>query len=267
MGYKQGRFTHGEQEFIKSNIAHRTPDELASELNRDPISVRAYIKRNQLIKYTPDGVSLGDGYLLEQLTNESFYKSIKKQLDPIELEEFQLAWVESMEELGVDVRFTEKIQLKQLILLDIFMNRINVQKQIDIERIEYLQEELKAELRLARELRDTDMIKIYQTEVASLRLSVKESVKNYNDLLREYKHVQKVLSGARAERVDKINNSTSNFVGWLTLLEDRKVREQIGKEWEIFRMAKEKEAQKLSELHTFEDGEVDLPIISAETVA
>ena len=43
---KKGRFSNEEMDFIEANAEVLSPDQMAVELARDPVSVRDWIKRN-----------------------------------------------------------------------------------------------------------------------------------------------------------------------------------------------------------------------------
>ena len=50
------------------------------------------------------------------------------------------------------------------------------------------------------------------------------------------------------------------------MLEDEDIREKEGKEMEILKLATAKSKDKLQELHTYNDGKVDQPLLTPESV-
>ena len=61
-------------------------------------------------------------------------------------------------------------------------------------------------------------------------------------------------------------NSKINFTDWIKSLQDHHRNVTVGKEMEALRISKDKEMDKLGNLHTFEDDEVAQIIISADTI-
>lgn len=53
---------------------------------------------------------------------------------------------------------------------------------------------------------------------------------------------------------------------WLEYMDNTKVREEEGRKIELLRLAAEASKQRLSQWHTYEDGTVDQPLLTPETV-
>lgn len=274
---KTGRFSKREISYIKINLA-AGPELIAEELDRDPRSVKQWIERNGIARQSSDGtlvaVSLNNIAQnintnitpLKVLRAESFFPSIQQQLEPDEITYFEQTWIDILEQFDGDIRTTEKIQLKQFILIDIFMTRINVGKKNTHNRLADLSLELRKEYAAEMDERDRAKITELQAEKNYLQLSLKENDKLHNEYLKESKYIQKQLDGARSERRKAIESSKSNFAGFIRSLEQQKVRVEVGREMEIIKLSTQTAKNKLYELAEFADGKFDPPILCADSV-
>ena len=79
---KKGRFSKTEQEFIKNNHREMSNLELATHLDRDPVSVESYV--NEKI----GNAMLDDREIeaLHDLQSRPFWKDLKKQFSEEELQ-------------------------------------------------------------------------------------------------------------------------------------------------------------------------------------
>jgi hypothetical protein len=78
--------------------------------------------------------------------------------------------------------------------------------------------------------------------------------------------MMKELKGTRDQRVKVWENSQHSFLGFLRLLSEQEARDKIGREAELFRVAMEREYDRLSAAHIYEDKTVDQPLLTAENV-
>ena len=64
-----------------------------------------------------------------------------------------------------------------------------------------------------------------------------------------------------------MEDSKQTFIGWVKEIANNvEFRNQLSVDMEKMRIAVQKEAKKLSEYHTYGDGMVDQPFLTAETV-
>ena len=78
--------------------------------------------------------------------------------------------------------------------------------------------------------------------------------------------IEKSLKATRDARVKRIEDSKTTWLGYLRMMEDVQNRKDGGDDAEIKRIAKEKEKERLSQWHKYEDGVVDQPFLTPETV-
>ena len=88
----------------------------------------------------------------------------------------------------------------------------------------------------------------------------------YTKLLNEQQKISKDLKATREQRIKRIEDGKSSWIGLIRMLEDEEIREKEGREMEIMNMSVEQQINKLSEYHEYQDGEVDTPLLTPETV-
>ena len=77
----------------------------------------------------------------------------------------------------------------------------------------------------------------------------------------------KDLKATREQRIKRLEDSKRTFFGWMQqVMRDGDFRTQLGIDMEKMSLAAQKEYERLSEYHEYEDGGVDQPIITPENV-
>ena len=146
------------------------------------------------------------------------------------------------------------------------MNRIlktQQSNQIDIQDIE---RRILEEKRLEREARDIDYIVNLERQVAILRAAHETLSKDYKDLQTRKATLLKDLKGTRDQRVKAIEDSKLTFASLVKkIATNAQYRDDIGIEMEKMRLAMEKEKERLSEYHQYQDGKLDQPFLTPET--
>jgi ribosome maturation protein Sdo1 len=75
------------------------------------------------------------------------------------------------------------------------------------------------------------------------------------------------MKGTREQRIKRLEDSKQSFVSWVAhLMQDPETMKKYGIEMEKMRMAMEKEKDRLSAYHKYEDGVVDQPFLTPDTV-
>jgi len=75
------------------------------------------------------------------------------------------------------------------------------------------------------------------------------------------------IKGTREQRVKRLEDSKQSFIAWVaSLMQDPDLMKTYGIEMEKMRLAMENEKIRLGKFHKYEDGQVDRPFLSADTV-
>ena len=100
-----------------------------------------------------------------------------------------------------------------------------------------------------------------------LRASQETLSKDYKDLQARKATMLKDLKGTREQRIKAIEDSKQTFASLVKkIATNPDYRTRIGIDMEKMRLAVEREKEQLSEYFEFNDGNVDQPFLTSETV-
>jgi hypothetical protein len=104
-----------------------------------------------------------------------------------------------------------------------------------------------------------------ETQLSFARNSIANYTNEYTKLLNEQQKISKDLKATREQRIKRIEDGKSSWVGLIRMLEDEVTREKEGREMEILNIATEKYKNRLNEYHTFQDNTVDKPFLTPDS--
>jgi len=264
---KRGQLGLEEQEFIRKNIGTLSIEEIAGQLNRTIKPIERYISDAKIGTKTLDEQE-NDKTLRQKLHVKTFWIEITKQFDKEtgELDYFEDTWIGLVKQFREDVLPAEELQIKQFITIDILINRSMKERKRHIADTEKLQQEVDREYKLDESLRDAPKLANLETQLSFARNSIANYTNEYTKLLNEQQKISKDLKATREQRIKRIEDGKSSWIGLIRMLEDEEIREKEGREMEIISMSVEQNAKKLSEYHTYQDGTVDTPLLTPETI-
>ena len=204
--------------------------------------------------------------LLDVLHKKYFWLELKEQFSDNELKYFESSWIALMLQFKEDILPAEEIQIKQLVTIEILINRSMKERRKHMEEIEKLQKEINAEYKLEEDLRDAAKLANLEQQIACARNSIGQYTTEYTKLLGEQKTINTNLKATRDQRIKRIEDSKTTFAGLLRALDDEDLRRRMGDEAELMRLAKDKSKEKLSQVHIFSDGQGDFPLLTPEVV-
>lgn len=260
---KKGRFSKEEIEFIEAQAEVLSPDSIAQQLDRDPVSVKKWIKDN--IGFSTKQKK--EAEVAHELKSKEYYREIKNQFNDEELELFEFHFKKMWSQFRDDVFHTEEIQIIDTIKLDILMNRVlKAQKDSQDQILEY-QRMIEQERSLPPDERDTELIFDLERQAASFRASIETLSKDFKDLQDRKARMLKDLKGTREQRIKAIEDSKQTFGSLVKqIATDSEFRKKMGVDMEKMKLAMENEKVRLSEYHKYEDGGLDQPFLTPETV-
>jgi hypothetical protein len=261
---KQGPWTYEEKAFVNGQAGKLTPEQIAEELNRSLTGVRRYMNENGLMKYYTSAQLSQDDSILN-IKKSPYWDELCTQFDARELESFQHHWENIVKQFRDDIFHTEEIQIMDMIKLELLMNRILTQ-QTDIKnKIEFMESAVASEKQQPLELRDIELIRNYEIQIASLYAATESISKEYREILKQKNDIFKGLKATREQRIKQVESSRDSFAGWYkSLINDPKLRQDIGVYIEKMRIATNVEYERLSELFNYADGQIDTPLLVPE---
>ena len=260
---KKGRFSVDEMSFIEAQAEVLSPDQIAEKLDRDPASIRDWIEKN--IGFSASQKK--EAAVANELKAKPYYRELSNQFSAEELEMFEFHFKKMWSQFKDDVFHTEEMQIIDTIKLEILMNRI-LKSQMDNQQEVLMNERLvQDEKARDKDQRDMDLIINMERQIAILRASQETLSKDYKDLQARKAPMLKDLKGTREQRIKAIEDSKLTFAALVKkIATDPSYRNYIGIEMEKMRLATEKEKERLSEYSNYEDGIVDQPFLTSETV-
>lgn len=262
---KRGQLSLDEEKYIRDNYKAMSVEDIASNLNRTPDPIKKYIDQNQFSIVENDNDSI---ILKHKLHTKTFWPEICRQFDTEtgELQYFEDTWVGLIKQFREDVLPAEELQIKQFITIDILINRSMKERKRHISETEKLQKQVDKEY--AKEETDRDIPKLanLETQLSFARNSIANYTNEYTKLLNEQQKISKDLKATREQRIKRIEDGKSSWVGLIRMLEDEIVREKEGREMEILSMATDKIRETLHDYHTYQDGNIDQPFLTPESL-
>jgi hypothetical protein len=265
MNKKRGQLSLDEEKFIRDNVSTLTVEQIADSLNRSTKPINRYIEENQLYFLEEKGEN---ETLKRKLHSKTFWNEILRQFDEDsgELQYFEDTWVGLIKQFREDVLPAEELQIKQFITIDILVNRSMKERKRHIAETEKLQKLVDAEYDKPETQRDIPRLANLETQLSFARNSISSYTNEYTKLLGEQQKIGKDLKATREQRIKRIEDGKSSWVGLIRMLEDEQIREKEGREMEILKMATEKAQKDLYGYHDYADKKVDIPILNEHSV-
>ena len=258
---RKGRFSKDEERTIGRLINSMTPEDIATQLDRDTESVVNFIKRKFNVGTSREEAA---AYSLE---HRPFYKELKQQFTDDELELFKYSWSRMVAQFNNDVLPTEEMQIVDTIKLELLMNRCLTGNKENIEQINTYDIMIKDERARDKDQQDIDYIINLERQVASLRASQESLNKDYRELQAKKSSMLKEMKGTREQRIKRLEDSKLSFTAWVgTIMQDPEIMKKYGIEMEKMKLAMENEKARLSVYHKYEDGTIDQPFLTPDTV-
>jgi hypothetical protein len=258
---KKGRISKDEERIIGRLVGNMTPEDIAKQLDRDVESVDNFIKRKFKVGLTLEDMA---AYSLE---DRPYWVELKSQFTDDELELFKYHWARIISQFNDDVLPTEELQVVDVIKLEILMNRCLKGNKENIEQINTYDKMIQEERSRDKDQQDIDYIINLERQVASLRASQESLNRDYRELQTKKAAMLREIKGTREQRIKRLEDSKQSFTSWVTsMMQDPELMKRYGIEMEKMRLAMKKEEERLASYHKYEDGTVDQPFLTPDTI-
>ena len=136
-----------------------------------------------------------------------------------------------------------------------------------MEDIDTYEEQITEEKGRPIEYQDRDYIFNLERQIAVARAAQEALGRDYKDLQVKKSAMLKDLKATREQRIKRLEDSKQTFISWVSnLMTNPDIRQEIGTEMEKMRLSINKEKERLSEWHQYEDKLVDQPFLTPDTV-
>ncbi len=263
---KRGKFSEEEINFVKQNAHEKSIEDLARYLDRNPKTIKKLVDSLNLSHRDMSPDEYDKVSLKNRLYSKEYWPEVNRQFTPGEIDYFVAIWIQLIQQFREDVLPTEELQIKQLITTDILMNRCMVERKRNLEEVERLDSILTEEYARPLGERNTDRIMNLEQQMSLVRGAQSTHTTEYTKLSKEYKDLAKDLKATRDQRLQRIEDGKTSWIGLIRMLEDEIMREREGLDMEIMSASADKSLQELGEYHTYDDGTVDRPMLTPEIV-
>jgi len=258
---RKGRISKEEERSIARLVNSMTPEDIAKQLDRDVESVTQFIKRKFKVGLT------NEEFAAYSLEDRPYWNELRQQFTEDELELFKYHWSRIIAQFKDDVFPTEELQVVDVIKLEILMNRCLKGNKENIEQINTYDHMIKDERSRDKDQQDHDYIINLERQVASLRASQESLNRDYRELQAKKASMLREMKGTREQRIKRLEDSKQSFTSWVAaMMQDPERMKRYGIEMEKMKMAMKKEEERLSSFHKYEDGTVDQPFLTPDTV-
>ena len=147
------------------------------------------------------------------------------------------------------------------------MNRCLKGNKENIEQINTYDTMIKDERSRDKDQQDHDYIINLERQMASLRASQESLNRDYRELQAKKASMLREMKGTREQRIKRLEDSKQSFTSWVaSMMQDPDLMKQYGIEMEKMKAAMKNESERLSALHKYEDGTIDQPFLTPDTV-
>lgn len=261
---KSGRLSKADWDYIETNAEKMSAAEIAQALDRALDPILHHLKK---IGKSPNKKAAFEVQAEYDIKSRPFWSDLKKQFSSEELELFLYHWKQIIAQFRRDVMSTEELQIVDAIKMEVLMNRALIEQHDTIKQISRFEEMTQIEEMKPAAERDKELYFSLQRQVASLRAAKEALGRDYKELQTKKSALLKDLKGTREQRVQKLESNKQSFSGLIgKLLSDPDFFAEQGRQMELMRMASNTVKSQLGSYHTYSDGGVDKPLLSADTV-
>lgn len=258
---KKGRISKEEERTIARLVDSLTVEDIAKQLDRDVESIDSFVKRKFKV-----GLSNEEAAAFS-LEDRPYYYELKSQFTDEELELFKYHWSRIIAQFKDDVFPTEELQVIDVIKLEILMNRCLKGNKDNIQQISTYEAMINDERSRDKDQQDMDYIINLERQTASLRASQESLNKDYRELQTKKAAMLREMKGTREQRIKRLEDSKQSFTSWVAhLMQDPETMKRYGIEMEKMRLSMMKEKERLAAFHKYDDGLVDQPFLTPDTV-
>jgi len=274
---KPGRLSKQEKEYILAVCGKMSPIDIAKKISRHKDTVCNFIRDN----YAPpvqenapkEKISQAERVTIRtELLASERWKRLKLELTRDEIEYFEEEFIKWMSQFKNDVLPSEESQIFDIIKLDLLKSRNMIERKRAREQISSFESQQE---KLIRQYGDdvsiwTDQqretMNMIENQLQVLRGAEQSKTTEFTKLQERCDKLMENLKATRGQRIKEIETGKETFIGLLKQLQQKDILEREGRMTGLTKMAADKEYNRLGQLHQFEDGNIDRPILSADTV-
>jgi len=264
--FKSGRWSNEDvlkvKEFIEEGLSY---EQISTRVNRPPDTIKSLVENKLLMNLSEDAENSKKAEI--DIKKSSEWTEIEKQLSKDEQDTFLHHWREILAQFKNDVTHTEKLQITDIIRNEILLNRVMIKIHNANNDIGKLNKEFDDEMLLDTTMRDTSKIVDTQQRMTAIGSAIGAYNREYKELMERKQNILRDIKGTREQRIKRIEDSKETITGWIAaLIASPEIRQKLGIQMEKIRIAQIVEYERLSDYHTYHDGQMEQPILNSETL-
>lgn len=268
---KTGALSDQEKRTIEQLIKFESFKSVAEKLNRKENTVRVWCQRHGIVKDTTSVNKQID----EKKKRSPHFEELSNVLIEREMDLAIKIYTELMKQFGGDVLASEEIQVIDFCIISALLNRALAREKEVLKLLEQqtaIMEQLEKEKSLLTEDDDKenwyDRIDSVSLRIASLSDDLKEAKKNQFSLIDKKEKSTREMGASRTLRRDELSKMNENWGDFILYLKTNpNFRAKLGLEMEKNRLSVKEEYIRLSQLHEYDDGEINYPVYNSDVVA
>ena len=264
---RPGRLSKEDQKWILENAGHIDVDDMAVKLGKTAEMLHRFLREHRGPAGTEDKITIRD-----DLRNSEEWKRLKAEFTGDELKLFEEKYIGFMSQFKGDVLASEETQIMQAVKFIILMSRNLAARSKALADVGRLEDALEAHLASfgGQRVNMDSVAKAtalgMETQLQTARASERAHTTEYVKFQERYDNIMTGLKATREQRAKDIQSSKVNFLGLVKMLQQKDLQDREGRTMELMRKAADKEYNRLGQLHQYEDGELDRPILSPQTL-
>jgi hypothetical protein len=269
---RKGTLSAADKRFITENMGRLAPEEIAEKLDRTLQCVLTFIhEKGEFDKvFRKDNTEHQKGLVLAELKKTIKWKRLRREFTTDEIEFFEEEYWRIMSQFKGDVLPTEETQIIDSIRFDILKNRNMSDRRRaleDLSRYEKTRQDFLRKFPSVNDMSKEDRVFLSDLEDRIQAAAGTEQARTteYVKLQERQDAITKSMKATRDQRVKQIENNT-NFIAVIKMLQDRDIQESEARQMELMKLSAEKAREKLGRPIKYDDGNMDNPILSADTV-
>lgn len=257
---RDGRWTNEDVKYMEENVGVLSIEEMALQLRRNAKTVRKYC--TERLAYVEPKSNKFD------IKRSPVWEELKLQLSEQELETFMYHWQNLMSQFSKDIPLsTERMQMVELVRIEILINRVMRKLKDSDVTFKKTEDELMQEKDKPVEMRDGPRMASLEMIIASINTSRVQISKDYKEFMSKKEEILRSLKATREARIKRVEDSKQTLQTWMSaLLDNAEMRRSLGIEAKKQQLALYSELNRLSDYHTFLDGNLEQPILNHETI-
>lgn len=268
---KRGAISTPEIQFLRDHSMTKSVEQMAKELNRSEDFIKKHLEL--YCAPTPDmpAEDIERINITQDLMSTEAWESLKLELTADEMKLFKEHYIGMMSQFKGDVLYTEQNQVFDAIKLEVLKRRNMIRRKEAAEtiaRMSRLQAEFIDKLG-PPETWNQDQRTQIMTQESQIQNSKKielDQTTEFTKIQKDVEAIRKSLNAQRDQRKKDVEDRGKDFIGTIKWLMDKDVQVKEGRMAELHKLAGIQEYDRLGQPHTYEDGQVDLPILSADTM-